>query len=933
MKSTLSQRFGADLSVVRLHTDEKAQAMAKNLKARAFTYGSHIFLGAGERKTDAHLISHELAHVVQQTAQPTVQRWSLDNRHDSFEREAHRSAEAVSRGETAVVRERAGHARVQRWGISSALDTFADWANNIPGFSMLTFVLGFNPVNMSRVERNATNLFRAVIGFMPGGDLIFRALQNHGILERVGGWLQQQLNTLGMAASSLREALDRFLDSLSWDDIFDLGGVWERAKRIFTEPIDRITSFLGGLVSDILKFIREAILRPVARLAEGTRAYDLMRLVLGSDPITGDPYPRTAENMIGGFMRLIGQEEKWRHLQESRAIPRVWAWFQAQIGTLMGFVSQIPQLFTKLWDALEISDLLEIGSAFNKIRNIFGGFVSNFIAWATNAALEIMMFIFEALAPGAMPVLRRAASVLRTIISNPIGFVGNLVRAAKQGFQQFGNNIRQHLISGLVGWLTGALAGAGISLPSRWDLRGILSLVLQILGLTWQNIRQKLVRAMGETVVRALETGFDIVVTLVREGPAAAWQQILQNLQNLQEMVMGGIREWVTQTIVQQAVMRIVSLFSPAGAVIQAILAIYNTIMFFRERLQQIIQVAESFFNSVAAIAAGNIGAAASLVERTMARLLPVVISFLARLIGLGGISERIRKIINRIRAPIDRALDRVVDWIKGMAQRFLAALTGTTNLTPQQKLERGLDSARRAVNRFAGRRVGAVVLRPLLVGIKVQYQMQSLDVAERSGRWVVRGQVNPSGEAATEAQVQSGDTPDGTQQKPYPIAWPKRPAASYRSYWLASPAEVPGPLPQAEVQKKPSAKLLSPTSGGTLPGGTDAVGIAGQFQTRLNLVIGPKKTGRSESEMNRFKRVWARHGYDRSEEPTDADHVVELQMSGTDSFDNLWPLNSSENRSGGSTLVNTNVTIEDGTTKKVGELLGKHFKITSFTR
>jgi len=44
-----------------------------------------------------------------------------------------------------------------------------------------------------------------------------------------------------------------------------------------------------------------------------------------------------------------------------------------------------------------------------------------------------------------------------------------------------------------------------------------------VLGLTWANIRQKLVKATSETVVKALETGFDIVVTLVREGPAAAW--------------------------------------------------------------------------------------------------------------------------------------------------------------------------------------------------------------------------------------------------------------------------------------------------------------------------------------------------------------------------------------------------------------------------
>jgi hypothetical protein len=675
VEAQLARSFDADVSAVRVHNSPSDQAAAQGMAARAFTVGSHIFLGPGENPNDTRLIAHELTHVVQQQGHASgPQKWSLDgDSHEAGEREAQRASESVVSGEPVHVSQQVSSPRPQRLGISDALNFFASMANNIPGFAMLTFVLGFNPINMQPVARNATNLFRAIIGFLPGGNLIFQALQTHGIIDRVGGWVQEQFAKLGMAASSLRQALDRFLNSLGWSDIFDLGGVWERARRIFSEPIDRIISFVGGLASGILRFIREAILRPLARLAEGTRAYDLLRLVLGQDPITGDPYPRTAENMIGGFMRLIGQEEKWQHLQQSGAIPRAWAWFQQQVATLLGFVRELPQLFSRLWETLQISDLLDIGGAFNRVRNIFGGFVNNFVTWAGNAALQVMMFIFEVLAPGAMPVLRRAASVIRTIVSDPIRFVGNLVRAALQGFRQFASNIRTHLVNGLVGWLTGALGGAGLQLPTSWDLRGILSLVLQILGLTWQNIRQKLVRVMGETAVRALEIGFDLVVTLVRDGPAAAWQQILQHLQNLQEMVFGQIREWVISTVVTQAVTRIVSMLNPAGAVIQAIIAIYNTIMFIRERMQQIIQVAEAVFNSLAQIANGAIGAAADYVESTMARLVPVVISFLARLLGLGGISDTIRNIIARIRAPIDRALDRVVEWVAAQARRLVS--------------------------------------------------------------------------------------------------------------------------------------------------------------------------------------------------------------------------------------------------------------------
>ena len=41
--------------------------------------------------------------------------------------------------------------------------------------------------------------------------------------------------------------------------------------------------------------------------------------MLGKDPITGEPVPRTAETLIGGFMKLIGQEEVWENIKKANA--------------------------------------------------------------------------------------------------------------------------------------------------------------------------------------------------------------------------------------------------------------------------------------------------------------------------------------------------------------------------------------------------------------------------------------------------------------------------------------------------------------------------------------------------------------------------------------------------------------------------------------
>ena len=130
----LERSYQIDLRSVRVHTDARAQNTARSMSARAFTVGSDIFLGPGERPNDLRLIAHEVAHVVQQRSAPAVQRWSFD-RGDHFEREAHQAATAVTQQQPFTVSERTNGQRVQRLGLSDALDYFADEANNIPGFS------------------------------------------------------------------------------------------------------------------------------------------------------------------------------------------------------------------------------------------------------------------------------------------------------------------------------------------------------------------------------------------------------------------------------------------------------------------------------------------------------------------------------------------------------------------------------------------------------------------------------------------------------------------------------------------------------------------------------------------------------------------------------------------------------------------------------
>lgn len=969
VRQFMEPRFKADFSRVRIHTGEQAARLSSEVAAQAFTVGNHVYFGEGRYQPDSRegreLIAHELTHTIQQgaatqrgeDAQQTGARPLAAEQRPA----ARKQQSEVQRQADVTVNERSTH-KVQRLGLGDALDFIAGRANNIPGFRMFTVVLGVNPINMSRVERSAANVMRAVVEFMPGGALITQALDNHGVFERVGNWVNQQIRTLGMTGSVIREAVNRFIASLGIRDMLSPGAVWERAKRIFTEPINRIISFVRGLVSGIIRFIRDAILLPLARLASGTRGWDLLCAVLGRNPITNDAVPRNAETLIGGFMRLIGQEEVWQNMQRANAVPRAFAWFNGALADLTGFVRQIPTLFVNTLRSLQIIDLVLVPRAFLKVASVFGSFALRFAGWAGNAVWNLLEIIFDSLKPGIMGYIRRTGAALKSILRNPLPFVRNLVNAAKSGFLNFARNFVQHLKTGLIEWLTGALTG--VYIPKALSLAELGKFALSVLGITWRQIRGKIVRALGErgeTIMRALETGLDIVVALVRGGPAAVWELLKEKLASLKEAVISGIVGFVSQTIIMKAIPKLVAMFIPGAGFISAIISIYDTIMVFVQRISRIIQVVTGFINSIVNIAAGNIAAAANRVESTLAGLLSLAISFLAGFVGLGRIGDAIMRVVGRVRATVDRALDAVIRWIVAQAKRLGNLAAGAARNAVAwwraRRSFRGRDGQTHALY-FTGERRTArptVASTPMpvddfLTSIQgnADYQTpakQALIAQVRQHMATIRqAQALPEAQAAqAEQQIGTafglmgpllaqlvGGAEFATESHPLPMSYPKR-------RWSAYPAIHIGPLaakriPQADLAARNVAAIRAalsaseqaawnqrgnailtcrPSASTTLPTGT-AIGIAAPYRVepgkKLKLV--PQNT-QGGGLINAALRPF---GYRARSEGMDGDHIVEMQLGGPNILPNLWPLQKGENRSSGSTIASMSFAQPDGT-------------------
>ena len=975
VKSAIENSYSINLDGVEFHADSHAQAAAASFSARAFAYGKHIFLGRNEKLKDLQLIAHEAAHTVQQQGVPTVMR-SAPGQSDPFEIEADRAAAAVMRGEKFAITGRVDKPRVQRWSpLKWVREHVSDAAYNIPGYRLLTVLIGRNPITGENVDRSAANILRGMVELVPVvGHQIEQALDKYGVFDKIGNWLEKKIQEMFAVGRAIKQDWDDFVDDLGWTDIRHPIKVVEDALGVFERAIERIGKFIAGVVLDILEMLKQAILVPLAKLIkEKTSAWDLLTAVLGHDPITGEKVDDSPEAVIGGFMKLIHEDEVWENIKKANAISRAWNWFKSALKELLGFVTQIPSLFIDALKSLTIEDIILLPKAVLKVIKVFVGFGAKFFSWALQKVLNLLEIIFEVVAPGAMPYLRKVGAAISSIFKHPIQFVHHLVDAGKLGFHLFAEHFGTHLKNSFFDWLTKSLKG--VYIPKSFDLREIVKFVLSVLGLTWENIRAKLVKVVGETAVKAMETGFDIVVTLVTQGPAAAWDKIVEQLSNLQDVVIKAIMDFVVVTVVKRAVAQIAAMLIPGGAFISAIIAIYDAIKVFIEKLAKIIEVAKAFLDSLIDIVSGKIAGAAKKVEDTLAGMLTLAISFLAGFLHLGSLADKVIEIIEKIRNPIDKALDKVVDWIVTMAKKLwkgakaaagallqwwkekttIAGEEGETHTlyfsgegaaaqlmvaSAPMELKDFLQSKSDEAKKDPKKREALTAIKPHMATITRLSKLSEEE--QRAKDQEFRDAFNKIGQYLS-VLLAGGDW--GTEENPLPLAYTKRPASAYPVMYLGpkSDKRVPQDLLAAHAMtrireilsaqertnwKREGEKITeySPTTRKALPDGTETIGLDEKYQVAVGKKV-EYSPGKTEGG-GLINRTLAPYGYRARSEKMDGDHVVEMQIGGPNILENLWPLDKGENRSSGAKLAATKVkpeskemTLEQAYKKKGREL------------
>jgi len=444
---------------------------------------------------------------------------------------------------------------------------------------------------------------------------------------------------------------------------------------------------LGKKVLELTSDLKNLILEKLSKYAYHIPGFYLLIYILGRNPFTGRPVERNFSNLLTGIASIIpGSSLIIKKIKDSGVAEKVNEWIDGKLKELNLSWDYVKSVFKNAISSLTLGDLKDPIGAIKKVTQIISPliikikmFVGTIIQKIPEVIFISILKVLKAPVNIIMSVINKGKSTLSLILKDPVNFLKNLLSAVKMGFINFKNNIFKHLKKAFIDWLLGQLSDIGLKLPEKFDLKGIFSLILQILGLTYENIKSKLVKKLGKERVEKIEKGISFVKEFSTKGTKSIsqflFEKFSERLNKIKENIFSQIKNWIVFRIIRSAVEKLILMWNPAGAIFEAVRTIYNIIIFFYENIKRIKDVVTSIFNSITQIAMGQIKKAANYVENSLSKTLPLAINFLARFLKLGGLPKKIRDLINKARKPVDKLIDRLIDYIVKKGSRYLSSL------------------------------------------------------------------------------------------------------------------------------------------------------------------------------------------------------------------------------------------------------------------
>jgi hypothetical protein len=116
-------------------------------------------------------------------------------------------------------------------------------------------------------------------------------------------------------------------------------------------------------------------------------------------------------------------------------------------------------------------------------------------------------------------------------------------------------------------------------------------------------------------------------------------------------------------------------MFIPGGGLIQLFMTAFDMVKFVMNEGSRIASLVQSIVGGVANIARGDVSGAISKVEQSLAKAVPLALSFMSRIFRVSGIGTKIKNIIQKVKGKIDAVVKKLMDKVAAQVAKIAGAI------------------------------------------------------------------------------------------------------------------------------------------------------------------------------------------------------------------------------------------------------------------
>lgn len=517
----------------------------------------------------------------------------------------------------------------------------------------------------------------------PAGPILAAGAAIYGVVQAVR-WIKA--NWRGNLVVQARGYLQQTLIPALLGTAKKLGNAVNHVAQQISNGVSRFAASVGGLVGLAAGSALSFLVKGAQWLAD--QINDLALWASGKLLGLTDWLQQALDRLQSAFEKFLAFLKRVGNvILDVYSLPlalaeKVWNWVPACIrDPIVDFIIPVILRQIELFRDLAADNAAWQRTKAEVMRLVRLVFKDRDLKGAVRAAFEFVLRIFNIPIEFLVKIKNKALAAWDTVSKKPLEFIKNTVRSIGNGFKRLWNNLTGHLEFGVQGWLLGEVADKEITLPESWsNPKDVFGFVLDVLGLNMNHIFELLKKRFNEDQVNRAKKiygyakkAWNWVTSLIdtSKTPAENTKQLVERAKDFGKEVLTGLAEWIAGKVGEELAILATAAAASGGLseVLDVLRRIYKAMLTAKRWMRKVLEMVDQTLDKVLDIANGQIDKVGEAFEKILHKGMPVVIGFLADQVGLGGVGQAIRDIIDGLRAKVDEAILWLIDKLKALIE------------------------------------------------------------------------------------------------------------------------------------------------------------------------------------------------------------------------------------------------------------------------